>query len=113
MEQLRKEIRRLREAKNLSKRALSNYTKVSDAYIVQIELGQVKSVSPEILRKLAPALGTNYRRLMELAGYLKDIDFRDETILDGKPLTDKEKAIIRLTREVEPEQKKSETLNAH
>ena len=70
MNKLAKEITRLREKKNLSKRALSNYSKVSDAYIVQIESGKVKSVGPDILKKLAPALDASYEHLMSLAGYI-------------------------------------------
>ncbi len=93
MNKLAKEITRLREKKNLSKRALSNYSKVSDAYIVQIESGKVKRVGPDILKKLAPALDISYEYLMTLAGYINSgavvKESRNEYIVEVDNLEEK------------------------
>ena len=68
-----KAIKRARESKGLSLRALEELTsgpfKVSNAYISQIETGKVAQPSPSVLYVLAEALALDYRYLMELCGY--------------------------------------------
>lgn len=92
------EIKRLRIKKGFSKRKLAEYSKVSSAYIVQIEQGKIKNIGPDILRKLAPWLDTTYTNLAKLAGYFPEhiaevpAKYGGITDVDGKPLSDYEKA---------------------
>jgi transcriptional regulator with XRE-family HTH domain len=50
-------IKRLREAKGLSQKALATKSGVTDAYIAMIETGKRKNPSVPVLRRLAKALG--------------------------------------------------------
>ena len=48
---------------------MATAAEISAAYLQKLERGQVDEPSPRILRRLAAALGIEYTRLMELAGY--------------------------------------------
>ncbi|MEV2287308.1 helix-turn-helix transcriptional regulator [Paenibacillus larvae] len=77
-------LRKLRKKQGLSTRSLAELSGVSQSYISHVEIGRKPSVpSPEILDKLATALGVPYRTLMRKAGYLDDeryISFVDTEI---------------------------------
>lgn len=67
-----KELKKIRETRGLSKRALAKYAGVSDAYIVQLERGDKISPSPTFLKKLSKPLHVPYEVLMQKAGYLSE-----------------------------------------
>jgi transcriptional regulator with XRE-family HTH domain len=69
MRALGEELRRLRGDRSL--REVAKETKVSNAYISQIENGKIDEPSPHILHKLANYYGVPYAFLMEAAGYLR------------------------------------------
>lgn len=69
MSRLGEELRRLRG--NRSLREVEKATKISNAYISQIENGKIDEPSPHILYKLAEYYDVPYAFLMEAAGYLK------------------------------------------
>ncbi|MFC3788687.1 helix-turn-helix transcriptional regulator [Paenibacillus sp. GCM10012307] len=64
-------LRAIRKASGLSMAVLAEQSGVSQPYISQIERGE-RGPSPEILKKLASALGTNYSELMLKAGYVPE-----------------------------------------
>lgn len=63
-------LKRLRNEKNMTIRQLELYSKVSNAYLSQLENGKRGIPSPEILDKLSKPLGVSYEELMEKAGYI-------------------------------------------
>lgn len=65
-------LRSIRKAKKMTIRQLELYSKVSNAYISQLERGDRGLPSPEILRKLAAPLGVDYDDLMVKAGYIEE-----------------------------------------
>jgi len=68
---LGEELRRLRGSRSL--REVEKATKISNAYISQIENGKIDEPSPHILHKLAEYYAVPYAFLMEAAGYLQPI----------------------------------------
>jgi len=69
MSRLGEELKRLRGNRTL--REVEKATKISNAYISQIENGKIDEPSPHILHKLAEYYDVPYAFLMEAAGYLK------------------------------------------
>ena len=65
-----KYIRDLRITVGLTQREVERVSGVSNSYLSQLESGQRAIPSPDILRKLAPALKTPYEELLVAAGYL-------------------------------------------
>ncbi|MGG3887802.1 helix-turn-helix domain-containing protein [Metabacillus fastidiosus] len=63
-------IREMREEKGLSGRELARRSNISQAYLSQLERGENKKPSPEIIKKIAKGLDVDYNELMTLAGYL-------------------------------------------
>ena len=57
-------IKRLREAKGLSQKALAEKSGVTDAYVAMIETGERKNPSIPVLRRLAKALGVPVTELL-------------------------------------------------
>ncbi len=74
MEELAKQIAKLRKQKKLSRRELGLFAGVSGAFIVDIESARVGSIEPDILLKLATILDADYGYLLLLAGCLKKLD---------------------------------------
>lgn len=68
---LSEELRRIRGIRGASLRDVEKATKISNAYISQLERGDIKEPSPNILYKLAQYYKVEYEALMEAAGYLK------------------------------------------
>ncbi len=58
-------IKRLRERKGLSQRALARRVKVTDAYIAMLETGERKNPSLTILKRLAKALDVRLTELLD------------------------------------------------
>jgi HTH-type transcriptional regulator, competence development regulator len=89
----------LRQAAGLkSLREAEEKSGVSNAYISQIETGQIKRPSPSILSRLAEAYKAPYETLMELAGHIKRAEKTDKRRRGRLPtfakedLTDEEEA---------------------
>ncbi len=68
---LAEELRRLRGIRGASLRDVEKETNISNAYLSQLEHGDIKEPSPNILYKLAQFYEIKYEILMESAGYLK------------------------------------------
>lgn len=62
-------LRKSRTNLSLSLRAAEGKTGVSNAYISQLETGQIQEPSPLKLEKMADGYGVSYQTLMRLAGY--------------------------------------------
>jgi transcriptional regulator with XRE-family HTH domain len=58
-----------RKRKNLSLRAVEKETGISNAYLSQLENGDVQEPSPIMLAKLADLYETPYSTMLEYAGY--------------------------------------------
>ncbi len=65
------ELRSLRVIKGVSLRQVEKETRISNAYLSQLESGTTVNPSPHILHKLSEYFGVRYEQLMEAAGYLK------------------------------------------
>lgn len=68
-----KYLRAARVSKNLTLSQIGKEVGLSHSYLSQIETGLKKAPSPEILKKLAEAIGVPYLEMMEKAGYLVDV----------------------------------------
>lgn len=68
-ETLGEHLKRIRKEKRLTLRAVEEKTKISNAYLSQIENGKITKPSPSVLYKLANCYGISYEELMKLAGY--------------------------------------------
>ena len=65
---LGKFLQAVREAKQLSLRAVEKVTGVSNAYLSQVESGKIKQPSPTILHKLSELYEVSYADVLALAG---------------------------------------------
>jgi transcriptional regulator with XRE-family HTH domain len=63
-------IKELREGKKLSLREMEDKSGISNAYISQVENGQIKRPSPNFLHKMSEVLDYPYELLMERAGHV-------------------------------------------
>lgn len=63
-------LRTVRELKSRSLKAVADPAKVSAAYLLKLEKGQVESPSPHILYRLAKVLDIDYLEVMREAGYI-------------------------------------------
>lgn len=78
---LAEELKRIREIKDVSLREVEKDTGISNAYLSQLERGEAKNPSPDILYKIAEYYSVSYVSLMEAAGYLdKSKDKQDKSI---------------------------------
>lgn len=68
---LGEELRRIRGIRGISLRKIEDITKISNAYLSQLETGKAENPSPAVLYKLAKVLDVPYESLMEAAGYLR------------------------------------------
>ncbi|MBP2635003.1 MAG: helix-turn-helix protein [Firmicutes bacterium] len=69
-EEFGKYLKELRTERELTTRQLELQSGVSNSYISQLENGKRGMPTPNILKKLAPALKVSYEKLMLKAGYL-------------------------------------------
>ncbi len=98
---LGKNIKEIRESKNLSVNKLSQIAKVGQSTISQIETGQRQSLRSETLEKIAKALDVTTNNLLSIdegafeTGDLKEaINFvldDDEVSIDDIPMSETEK----------------------
>ena|SRR3989442_9407382 len=70
-DKLAEELRRIRGIRGISLRKIEDITKISNAYLSQLETGKAENPSPAVLYKLAKVLDVPYESLMEAAGYLQ------------------------------------------
>lgn len=103
-------IRKRRKQLGLSQTELSNRTggRLSHTTIANLEYGvDPRTKKPRhpravTLQILAPVIEASYAQLAELAGYIVKEDSEDyaieRSVLDGEPLTEQEKAVIRALR---------------
>ena len=68
---LSEELRRLRALKGVTLRKVEEETKISNAYLSQLENGKTDQPSPHILHKLANFYDVAYTHLLKEAGYLE------------------------------------------
>ncbi len=68
---LAEELRRLRGIRAVSLRQVEDATKISNAYLSQLETGKAERPSPHVLHTLAAYYEIPYEYLMEAAGYLE------------------------------------------
>lgn len=61
-----------------SLRAIADRAKISNAYLSQLESGQCEDPSPNILKKISEAMNLSYMALMEVAGYVEQIEKPDD-----------------------------------
>jgi transcriptional regulator with XRE-family HTH domain len=91
-----------------------NGTKISNAYLSQLEKGDIKNPSPHVLYNLAQVYGVPYERLMEEAGYIKPADQNKQPVkaLYADDLSDDEfelaKEYIQMLRRRHKQQKNKE-----
>ena len=71
--ELGKELATARTDRSLSLEAVAESAGISGAYLHKLEHGVVNSPSPRVLARIATALEVKYLRLMELAGYLDEM----------------------------------------
>lgn len=91
-------LRRLRDLAGKSLKAVADPAGISNAYLVKLERGDVKTPSPHVLHRLAGALGADYLELMRRAGYVvPDTGSGGGTLahaLSSDGLTDEEAAAV-------------------
>jgi transcriptional regulator with XRE-family HTH domain len=68
---LAEELKTLRAIRKLSLREVEEQTRISNAYLSQLERGEAENPSPDKLQKLAKCYGVPYEHLMKVAGYLR------------------------------------------
>ncbi|MGC4074009.1 MAG: helix-turn-helix transcriptional regulator [Nibricoccus sp.] len=66
---LGKQLREARTALGWSLREAETHTKVSNAYLSQLEGAKIKAPSPNVLHSLSEVYTLSYAMLMEYAGY--------------------------------------------
>jgi len=74
---LGEELRDAREEQGLSLAAVAEPANISAAYLHKLERGIVDNPSPRVLARIAAALEMPYLRLMELAGYLDEMQLAE------------------------------------
>jgi transcriptional regulator with XRE-family HTH domain len=57
-------IQKLRDSKHMTQRELAEKAKVTAGYVAQLEMGQKKNPSLDVLRRLAKALGVPVSELL-------------------------------------------------
>ncbi len=91
-------LREQRQARNLSLVQLARLSQTSASYLSRVERSLRNPPGPAILLRLAEALGTDYQKLMENAGYL-DGHLREDTVPYGIPTRDWKDAVAILTED--------------
>lgn len=63
-----------RKRLGLTLRQVEEASGVSNAYLSQLENGEIRNPSPQILHKLSESLNLDYEALMQLAGHIRKSD---------------------------------------
>jgi len=85
--ELGKELARTRQSKGLSLEAVAGPAGISAPYLLKLERGVVGSPSPRVLARVATVLGVAYIRLLELAGYLDELQLVEARMRGSSPRT--------------------------
>jgi len=78
--ELGRELAHGRSKKGLSLEAVAGPAKISGAYLHKLERGVVNSPSPRVLARIAVVLDVPYLRLMDLAGYLDELQLAEAEV---------------------------------
>ena len=70
-------LRRVRAERGRSLESVAGEAGISATYLHKLERGNVASPSPRVLARVATALDVDYLRLMELAGYLDELQLAE------------------------------------
>ena len=85
LDDLGKALKKAREKKGVSLDAVAGPAKISASYLHKIERGGVSSPSPRVLARIALALDVSYLHLMELAGYLDEMQLAEVGAREPSP----------------------------
>ncbi len=77
---LAEELRTLRANRKVSLREVEVATRISNAYLSQLEHGEATNPSPHKLHKLAEYYDVQYEYLMQLAGYIREDDTQQSSL---------------------------------
>jgi transcriptional regulator with XRE-family HTH domain len=83
--ELGKKLHIARTGKKLSLESVAGPAKISGAYLHKLERGLVDSPSPRVLARLAVVLEISYLNLMELAGYLDEVQLAEVRLRELSP----------------------------
>jgi transcriptional regulator with XRE-family HTH domain len=72
--QLGEALRERRTSQRASLETVARAARISGPYLLKLERGTVSSPSPRVLARVAQALDLPYLSLMEMAGYLDEVD---------------------------------------
>lgn len=78
MSEFGKKIKEIRKSKGLTLNQVALYSNISAAQLSRIENGKRGVPKPTTIKKIADALKYDYYELMEIAGYIGDIDLGEE-----------------------------------
>lgn len=90
-------LREARKLKGASLREVEKETRISNAYISQMESGDIDEPSPHKLKVLSDYYSVNYNDLMEAAGYLtvkEKPSSANTLLLASQNLSDEEAAAL-------------------
>jgi transcriptional regulator with XRE-family HTH domain len=97
VETLGEYLKRIRKDNRLTLREVEDKTKISNAYLSQVENGKIAKPSPSVLYKLAECYGIAYEVLMKSAGY-PVISSHGKTVVSRRPTS-----LEKITEEEEKE----------
>jgi transcriptional regulator with XRE-family HTH domain len=83
--ELGKKLHIARTGKKLSLESVAGPAKISGAYLHKLERGLVDTPSPRVLARLAVVLEISYLNLMELAGYLDEVQLAEVRLRELSP----------------------------
>jgi transcriptional regulator with XRE-family HTH domain len=83
--ELGRELRKARAIQGMSLEAAAGPAGISATYLHKLERGVVNNPSPRILARIAVSVGVSYFRLMELAGYLDELQIAEARLRGGEP----------------------------
>lgn len=104
-ERLAEELRRLRAMRGFSLREVEKATRISNAYLSQLETGKAQNPSPHVLHTLAAFYEVPYESLMVAAGYLKPTQSAERA---GKRMSTMQAALMTAKLDEEEESKVAE-----
>lgn len=110
------ELKRIRKSKKMTINELSEKSSVSSSYISQIENGKRDTPTPELIKKLAHGLSTDYYHMMRIAGYLnpdKDNFITLEQLIKKVPNEEKINDMIEHDKKIENEYEKKVNSTVH
>jgi transcriptional regulator with XRE-family HTH domain len=111
--ELGEHLKTVRMVHGLSLRAVAQPAEISVAYLQKLEGGEVLQPSPNVLRRLARALGVSYESLMDLAGYAPNESSDLDPVLGSRSRMDSFASVIDSTDLSEDERRAVAAFIAH